>query len=147
MTSCILSDNSILDRIGKVTTVSAATMTPLTNSTYGLNYSCSGSCLLQFHLLCNDIILWKNWWYWVHFEPALECIRVSKNNHFTIFSDSFSCLQSLHNMNIGHPILSSILYNNHQAGHIGIYGNNKADMTAKSAHQFKVANSEFLIKF
>ena len=50
-------------------------------------------------------------------------------------------------MNIGHPILSSILYNNHQAGHIGICGNNKADMAAKSAHQFKVANSEFLIKF
>ena len=48
-------------------------------------------------------------------------------------------------MNIGHPILSSILYNNHQAGHIGICGNNKADMAAKSAHQFKVANSEFLV--
>ena len=60
---------------------------------------------------------------------------------------SFSCLQSLHNMNIDHPILSSILYNNHQAEHIGNYGNNKADMAAKSAHQFEVANSEFLIKF
>ena len=36
-------------------------------------------------------------------ELAFEYIRISKNTHFTIFSDSLSCLQSLHNMNIDHP--------------------------------------------
>ena len=36
------------------------------------------------------------------------------NTHFTIFSDSLSCLQSLYNMNIDRPFISSILYNYHQ---------------------------------
>ena len=47
-------------------------------------------------------------------ELAFEYIRISKNNHFTIFYDSLSCLQSLHNMNIDHPFISSILFNYHQ---------------------------------
>ena len=46
-------------------------------------------------------------------EFAVECIRISKNTHFTIFSDSLS-LQSLHNMNIDHPFISSISYNYRQ---------------------------------
>ena len=38
-----------------------------------------------------------------------------KNTHFTIFSNSLSCLQSLHNMNIDHPYdPSSISYIYHQ---------------------------------
>ena len=85
-------------------------------------------------------------------ELAFEYIRISKNTHFTIFSDSLSCLQSLHNMNIEHPLILSILNNYHQVvqkgkkvkfcwvpSHIGIHGNNKADMAAKSALQFEVA--------
>ena len=72
-------------------------------------------------------------------EFAVECIRISKNTHFTIFSDSLS-LQSLHNMNIDHPFISRILYNYRQVvekskksisdrvpSHIGIHGNNKED--------------------
>ena len=86
-------------------------------------------------------------------ELAFEYIRISKNTHFTIFSDSLSCL---HNMNIDHPFLLSILNNYHQVvqkgkkvkfcwvpSHIGIHGNNKADMAAKSALQFEVAKYNY----
>ena len=39
---------------------------------------------------------------------------LSRNTHFTIDSDSLSCLQSLQNMKIDHPYISSISYNYHQ---------------------------------
>ena len=38
-------------------------------------------------------------------QLAFEYIRISSNNHFTIFSDSLSCLQSIKNMNIDHPYI------------------------------------------
>lgn len=43
-----------------------------------------------------------------------EYIRISKNSHFKIFSDSLPCFQTLHDMNIDHSYISSILYNYHQ---------------------------------
>ena len=35
----------------------------------------------------------------------------TKYTHFTIFLDSFSCLQSLHSMNIDYPYILDVLYN------------------------------------
>ena len=59
-------------------------------------------------------------------------------------------------MNIDHPFILSILTNYHQVvqkgkrvqfcwvpSHIGIHGNNKADMAAKSALQFEVTTFKF----
>ena len=58
-------------------------------------------------------------------------------------------------MNIDHTFILSILNNYHQVvqkgkkvkfwvpSHIGIHGNNKADMAAKSALQFKVAKYKY----
>ena len=34
---------------------------------------------------------------------TFENIKMSKYTQFTLFSDSLSCLQSLHRMNIDHP--------------------------------------------
>ena len=75
-----------------------------------------------------------------------------KNTHFTIFSNSLSCLQSLHNMNIDHPYdPSSISYIYHQVVEEGKQVNYvgfpsisafmatiKQIMAAKSALQFEV---------
>ena len=38
-------------------------------------------------------------------QLAFELIKISKDTYFTIFSDSLSCLQSIHNMNIDHPYI------------------------------------------
>ena len=42
-------------------------------------------------------------------QLAFELIKISKDTYFTIFSDSLSCLQSIHNMNIDHPYILDIL--------------------------------------
>ena len=42
-------------------------------------------------------------------ELAFEHIKMSKYTHLTIFSDSFSFLQSLHSMNINRPYILDIL--------------------------------------
>ena len=44
-------------------------------------------------------------------QLAFELIKISKDTYFTIFSDSLSCLQSIHNMNIDHPYILYILCN------------------------------------
>ena len=44
-------------------------------------------------------------------ELDFEYIKMSKYTHFTIFSDSLSCLQSLHSMKIDLPYTLDILYN------------------------------------
>ena len=80
-------------------------------------------------------------------ELVFEYIKMSKYLHFTIFSDSLSCLQSLHSMNIDHPYILNILYKSNQGkivnicwipSHIGIQGNNEADKAAKSALEFEI---------
>ena len=43
-------------------------------------------------------------------ELAFDYIKMSKYTYFSIFSDSLSCLQSLHNMNIDLPYILDILY-------------------------------------
>ena len=42
---------------------------------------------------------------------AFEYIKMPKYKHFTILSDSLSCLQSLQSMNIVHSYILDILYN------------------------------------
>ena len=42
-------------------------------------------------------------------QLAFEYIKFSNEKHFTIFSDSLSCLQSISNMNIDHPYILDIL--------------------------------------
>ena len=84
-------------------------------------------------------------------QLAFELIKISKDTYFTIFSDSLSCLQSIHNMNIDHPYILDILCNYFHASrqgkivnffwissHIGIHGNSKADRAAKSALHFEL---------
>ena len=44
-------------------------------------------------------------------QLAFELIKISKDTYFTIFSDSLSWLQSIHNMNIDHPYILDILCN------------------------------------
>ena len=71
--------------------------------------------------------------------------------YFTIFSDSLSCLQSPHSINIDHPYILDILYNYYYVSnqgkidnicwipsHNGIHGNNEADKAAKSALEFEI---------
>ena len=80
-------------------------------------------------------------------ELPFEYIKMSKYTHFTIFSYSFSCLQSLHSMNIDHSYILDILCNYYYVSnqgkivnfcwipsHIGILGNN----AAKSALVFEI---------
>jgi hypothetical protein len=38
-------------------------------------------------------------------QLAFEYIRISSNKHFTIYSDSLSCLQSIRNINIDHSYI------------------------------------------
>ena len=77
---------------------------------------------------------------------AFELIKISKDTHFTIFSDSPSCLQSIHDMNIDHRYIVGIWCNYLHASrqgrivnyfwfpsHIGINSNSKADSAAQSA--------------
>ena len=84
-------------------------------------------------------------------ELALVYIKMSKYTHFTIFSNSLSCLQSLHSMNIDHTYILDILHNYYYVSnqgkivnicwipsHIGMHGNNEADKAAKSALEFEI---------
>ena len=78
-------------------------------------------------------------------DLALDHIEQSRNSDFIIFSDSLSVLQSLHNRYIENPLLLDVLLkHNELAGlnnivfcwlpsHVGIKGNEKADIAAKSA--------------
>ena len=75
---------------------------------------------------------------------AFEHVKMSKYTHFAILSDSLSCSQSLHSMNIDHPHILDILYIYHYVSYqgkivnfcwihihipIGVHGNNEADKT------------------
>ena len=48
-------------------------------------------------------------------ELAIEHIKMSKYTHYTLFSESLSCLQSLHSMNIDHPYILDKLYSYYYA--------------------------------
>ena len=78
-------------------------------------------------------------------DLALDHIEQSRNTDFVIFSDSLSVLQSLHNRHIENPLLLDVLLKHNDLAelnnnvfcwlpsHVGIKGNEKADIAAKSA--------------
>ena len=78
-------------------------------------------------------------------DLALDHIEQSRNTDFVIFSDSLSVLQSLQNRHIENPLLLDILLKHNDLAelnnivfcwlpsHVGIEGNEKSDIAAKSA--------------
>ena len=86
-------------------------------------------------------------------ELAINFVKCSKNKNHIIFSDSLSCLQAIKNQKIDHPYIYQILKEYtilKQKGyiiifcwvpsHIGIKGNEKADIAAKNALQLPISN-------
>ena len=79
-------------------------------------------------------------------DLALDAIDESDDDHFIIFSDSLSALLSLHNMKLDNPLILKLLEKLHHLScahktiylcwipsHIGIRGNEAADMAAKES--------------
>ena len=86
----------------------------------------------------------------------LSSVHCLKKPFYNIL-DSLSFIQSLHDTNIGYPYISSLLYTYHQVvekgkilnfclipSHIGIHGNNKADMF--EVRSSKIQNSLYSLK-
>ena len=79
-------------------------------------------------------------------DLALDTIAESDDGHFIIFSDSLSVLLSLHNKKMDNPLILQLLQKLHYLScahktihlcwipsHIGIRGNEAADMAAKES--------------
>ena len=79
-------------------------------------------------------------------DLALDAITESDDDHFIIFSDSFSVLLSLHNMKLDNALILKLFEKLHHLScahktiylcwfpsHIGIRGNEAADMAAKES--------------
>ena len=89
-------------------------------------------------------------------DLALDHIEQSRNSDFIIreriFSDSLSVLQSLHNRRIENPLLLDVLLKHNGLAernsivfcwlpsHVGIRGNKKADIAAKSALTLNISD-------
>ena len=85
-------------------------------------------------------------------DLALDHIEQSRNADFIIFSDSLSVVQSLHNRHIEKPLLLDVLLKlndladiNHIVfcwlpSHVGIKGNEKADIATKSALTLNISD-------
>lgn len=77
---------------------------------------------------------------------ALGAIELSNNDRFLILTDSMSCLQSIENRKINHPLILDIILRTHESildgkriaflwipSHTGIDGNTAVDAAAKAA--------------
>ena len=85
-------------------------------------------------------------------DLALGHIEQSRSSDFTIFSDSLFVLQSLHNRHIENPLLLDVLLKHNELAelnrivfcwlpsHVGIKGNEKADIAAKSALTLNISD-------
>ena len=88
-------------------------------------------------------------------DLALDAITESDDDHFIIFSDSLSVLLSLHNMKLDNPLILKLLEKLHHLScahktiylcwipsHIGIRGNEAADMAAKESLYLDITASQ-----
>ena len=85
-------------------------------------------------------------------DLALDHIEQSRSLDFIIFSDSLSVFQSLHNRHIENPLLLDVVLKHNELtelnrfvfcwlpSHVGIKGNEKADIAAKSALTFNISD-------
>ena len=87
-------------------------------------------------------------------DLALDAVSESEDREFIIFSDSLSVLLSLKNKKLDNPLIINVLHSLHTLSrahktivfcwipsHIGIHGNEKADMAAKEALSLDITNS------
>ena len=88
-------------------------------------------------------------------DLALDAIAESEDDHFIIFSDSLSVLLSLENKKLDNPLVVNLLHKLHLLSiahktiifcwipsHIGIRGNEAADVAAKESLDFNIIASQ-----
>ena len=88
-------------------------------------------------------------------DLALDAITESDDDHFIIFSDSLSVLSSLNNMKLDNPLILKLLEKFHHLScahktihlcwipsHIGIRGNEAADMAAKESLNLNITDRQ-----
>ena len=84
---------------------------------------------------------------------ALDMVHQSSDRQLLFLSDSLSCLQSLKNRDLSHPLIADILCRVHVLlsrgakvafmwvpSHVGLAGNSSADIAAKAALLLPISN-------
>ena len=87
------------------------------------------------------------------YQTALDMVHQSADRQLLFLSDSLSCLQSLKNRDLSHPLIADILCRVHillsrgtqvafmwMPSHVELAGNSAADIAAKAAQLLPIAN-------